>query len=215
VPLALETWPPQPGEVEQVLGEALSGLEDGAEIDLVLVNEASSDPQRVTLLTALGIMYRVREEWYGLLHRLTYVTGPEEVPLDPVGAVFEGGIALEGVTIVDPTVEGGGTVRLVMSWRSPVEVRDSFSVFVHLVDAEGKLWAQADSIPGGGLLPMTAWRPGEPIVDRFAVSLPPDTPPGEYTVRVGIYNPTNSLRLPLLEGNGGGDYAIIGVVRVR
>ena len=42
-----------------------------------------------------------------------------------------------------------------------------------------ELVAQYDAVPGGGVLPMTTWIPGEIIHDRFAILLPYDLAPGD------------------------------------
>jgi hypothetical protein len=58
---------------------------------------------------------------------------------------------------------------------------------VHLVDASGRKVAQSDRQPGGVYYPSTLWRPGERLRDDHTLSLPADTPPGRYTLLVGLY----------------------------
>ena len=71
---------------------------------------------------------------------------------------------------------------------------------MHVIDSQGTLWAQHDGIPGNGLLPMTGWSPGEPVLDRIAISLPGDLPPGTYDLVAGIYQPESGLRLRVTAG---------------
>jgi hypothetical protein len=112
-------------------------------------------------------------------------------------------------------VRSGETVRIALRWRTDVPIQDSFHVFTHLIDANDTLIAQHDGIPGGGLYDMTSWQPGKPVIDHFAVAIPPDTPPGELTIRVGIYRPDNGLRLRVVDAaNAGPDYVIVGRTQV-
>ncbi len=214
VPLAVGRWPLDVTSAEATL-EALNLGTDGDRVAVVLVDEAHSDPARALALALDHHLYRVSEAWYGLLHHQTYLTGPSDPPLTPVGAQFEGAITLEAVALLDRHARPGAAVRVALVWRSAASVQDSYHVFAHLVDAGGTLWAQHDGVPGGGLYPMTTWQPGEPITDRFAILLPPDLPPGDYRLWVGIYHPASRLRLPVTAGEDAGpDYALAGQVEV-
>jgi hypothetical protein len=45
-----------------------------------------------------------------------------------------------------------------------------------------------ESIPANGTAPTTAWPVNAVQLDPHRIDLPPDLPPGEYTVSVGLYN---------------------------
>jgi hypothetical protein len=211
VPMAVDRlpipfWPPTADRVQTELLKL--GLDvDPAPIEVVLVDEANTDPSRAISLALNRTFYRTGSEWYGLLHRLSYVGGPAVPILEPQDIQFEGGIALTQAAILDREATPGGVVRVALTWHTPVTIQDSYAVFTHIVGADETLWAQYDSVPGGGLLPMTSWQPGKRVDDRFAIRLPPDLPAGAYTVRVGIYHPDNGLRLRLIAGSDTGpDY---------
>jgi hypothetical protein len=148
------------------------------------------------------------------LHRISYVTGPVDPPYEQIDAVFEEAISLEAVSILDDEIHPGENLRLAVRWQTAVPVQDSFRVFIHLIDQGEKLWAQADSVPGGGLLPMTAWEPGQTVVDRTAIQLPADMPPRTYQVRAGIYHLDNGLRLRVTQGSPAPDYVLVGEIEV-
>jgi len=38
------------------------------------------------------------------------------------------------------------------------------------------------------------------IADSYEIPIPPEAPPGDYRIQVGIYNPENGQRLPAHEG---------------
>jgi hypothetical protein len=205
--LSLPFWPPTDDRVRGELQKLDLGP-DPTPIDVILIDETHTDPTRAVSLALDSTFYQMGSEWYGLLHHLSYVGGPAAPESEPTDIQFEGGISLTRAAILDREARPGGVVRMVLTWQTPVVVQDSYAVFTHLVGEDGTLWAQYDSIPGGGLLPMTSWQPGELINDRFAIQLPPDMPAGIYTMSIGIYHPANGLRLRVLAGsNTGPDYA--------
>jgi hypothetical protein len=71
--------------------------------------------------------------------------------------------------------------------------------FVHLLNSQGQMAAQLDWTPqdAWGPLPTTAWNPDQPVVDRQTLALPPDLPPGDYTLALGWYYPPSGERLPV------------------
>lgn len=60
-------------------------------------------------------------------------------------------------------------------------------------------------MPRGGAYPTSRWRPGEVVVDTFDIALPPDLPPGEYAIEVGLYIPETGQRLGVVNGELGRD----------
>ncbi len=60
--------------------------------------------------------------------------------------------------------------------------------FFRLVDAQGRPWAEGESRPVEvENPPPEQWREGEIIVERGALNLPPDLPPGQYQLQIGFY----------------------------
>lgn len=86
---------------------------------------------------------------------------------------------------------------LTLAWEGLTEIERPYTVFTHLIAADGQLVAQTDGQPGGGAQPTNSWEVGEPIEDNYAILLPPDLPPGRYTIRVGMYTWPELARLPL------------------
>lgn len=214
VTLTPESWPMDAALAGALLADALPGV-DGAPVEVIVADEAHTDPQRNLLLALHDHLFYRDDSYFGLLHRWSAVTGPAEVPASLPGGQYENVLELTGGAILDEQVHPGGVVRVVMEWLSPVAVQDSFVVFAHVINAEGALHAQHDGVPGAGLLPMTAWTPGEPVTDRFAISLPGDLAPGEYEIRVGLYHPESGLRLAATGGSErGADYLVLGRITV-
>jgi hypothetical protein len=96
--------------------------------------------------------------------------------LEPLGSSLPG------------TARPGEPLDLTLFWRARTPLPKSYTTLVHVADAAGEVVAQADGLPAGGRRPTTSWRPGEVIVDARRLDLPPDLPPGDYTVLAGLYD---------------------------
>ncbi len=114
------------------------------------------------------------------------------------------------------SVKPGDTLHLTLYWQSLAQFDKSYTAFVHLLDAEGNIWGQRDSIPGGGELPTTSWAPGEFLTDEYAIPVMPDAPAGKYTLALGLYDAETWQRLPVRGAVGDvvGDYVVL-PIRVR
>jgi hypothetical protein len=122
-------------------------------------------------------------------------TLPEETTL--VDAQFGSNIRLHSYDLfVDPTA-----LQLTLYWQTIATPTINWFVFVHLVNASGEIVAQLDFIPAEGLRPTTGWRATEVIEDVHRLSLPPDLPPGPYTVRVGLFEPDSFERPSVTQNN--------------
>jgi hypothetical protein len=60
------------------------------------------------------------------------------------------------------------------------------------------------------------WAPGEVVVDEYEIEVQPDAPPGMHVIEVGLYDPDDLERLPVLDPSGAiGDRILLGVVSVQ
>jgi hypothetical protein len=75
-------------------------------------------------------------------------------------------------------------------WFGLSETVANNKVFVHLLDGSGTVVAQHDGDPGGGFTPTSRWMRGELVPDRHRLYLPPSLPPGDYTLKAGMYAAT-------------------------
>lgn len=105
----------------------------------------------------------------------------------------------------------GSMLHLQLNWRALTNIKDDYKVFAHLIDAQGKLVAQKDGIPGNDLQPTTTWVPGEDVIDRLSLQIPADIQSHEYSLRLGLYSTSSGNRLPVDNGN---DYFLIPGLRV-
>ena len=75
-----------------------------------------------------------------------------------------------------------------------------YTVFAHIVDQEGAIWAQRDSVPVAGGRPTSTWQPGEIIEDEYEMIIAVEGPREGYTAKVGLYDPSTGMRLMLPDG---------------
>jgi len=124
----------------------------------------------------------------------------EAQPQERVAAVFG-----EVIELIGYDASGNeANLELTLYWRSLVPVTADYDVFIHVVDADGAILAQADRQPLNSLAATSVWQPGDVARDPYVIPLPPDLP-GDTAVRVGLYLRETGARLPV----NGGDFVQI------
>jgi mannosyltransferase len=118
----------------------------------------------------------------------------------------EGGCTIEErrdagryVSVVEP---GSCTVHLTLYWQPSDLVDADYTVFTHIVGADGQILAQQDNRPQNGGFPTTDWFPGDVIPDEYTLTLPADATPGSYALEVGMYILQTGVRPEALDGDG-------------
>jgi hypothetical protein len=92
---------------------------------------------------------------------------------------------------------------LTLYWETLAEIPEDYTVFVHVVDEQGKTVAQSDSPPRGGAYPTSYWQEGETIPDEHCLGFPSDVIPGSYRVFAGMYLLETMQRVPVFDASGG------------
>jgi hypothetical protein len=101
------------------------------------------------------------------------------------------------ITPKQTTFQPGTTIFLELFWLPLHKTLTPMTIFVHLIDEYSlSPVAQEDSPPQDGKTTTTTWKPTYPIRDVYTLSIPPDAPPGIYTIYTGMYDPTTGDRLP-------------------
>jgi 4-amino-4-deoxy-L-arabinose transferase-like glycosyltransferase len=141
------------------------------------------------------------------------------------GVMWQGKHIVPGAPGVVPITAAvhsdNNTIRIVLLWHALERVGRNWTVFVHLVDAEGNIVAEHNSIPQQGQYPMPLWAAGDWLRDMHPLDVPPDLPPGTYRLRVGLYlpwqrDPQQGHRQQVWNraGEHVGDFAEVGELRV-
>jgi hypothetical protein len=128
-------------------------------------------------------------------------------PAQPLRAEFGGRIRLLGCDLSPTSLRSGDTVTMQLYWQATTKMYRPYTAFVHLLGptnpaTNGPLWAQDDHQPGHIVYMTERWLPGEIVLDRFQFTVPDDTPPGEYTVTTGFYDPVTLQRLDRSDAQG-------------
>ena len=118
--------------------------------------------------------------------------------LTPLPANLGGNFAILGVDAQPEALTPGATAIVTVAWRALAPTATDYSVFIHLVDDEGLIVAQRDTMPGGGLRPTSQWQPGEVRVERYRVPIPATAyTPDHGRWAVGLYSSQTGARLPV------------------
>ncbi len=160
---------------------------------------------------------------------------PPQTVLDSAAANFDSRVALMGARAcarqcldlsdfhdqAGLEVRAGQSIEVWLDWRVLQRTEESYKAFVHLITAGNQLVAQGDYYtPMGGAFPSSLWIPrwieGQTFSDPYWLVVPPDLPPGEYAIEIGLYGLTSLRRAPIFDhaGSLAGDRVILGAVQV-
>lgn len=144
--------------------------------------------QPVRQATLAGMSVHQYKQWTVL---------PDEMALKPQ-AGFGEIVELVGHQVWLPPEPDALTIWLY--WRPLRQTTAQYKVFVHLSGAANTpLWSQDDRYPQNGRISTTDWSLAAIYRDVYSVPLS-SVPAGDYTLRVGWYNPDTNERLPLPTG---------------
>jgi hypothetical protein len=144
-----------------------------------------------------------------------------EVPSigNPLAARYGEVVSLLGYDLEEDEVAPGDVLHLTLYWQAQQEMDVSYTVFVHLLDAQNRILGQQDSVPGRGQYPTTGWLEGEVVEDEYEIPVDPSAPFGEYLIEVGLYDAAQPgyPRLPVLDDQGQviGDRVLVREVKIK
>lgn len=149
---------------------------------------------------------------------LFVMAGASEQMQHSLQATLGDRIELVGYSLSSTKVNAGDTLLLSLYWKAMDRVEKPYTVFTHLLDGENRVQAQMDGQPVGGTYPTTAWEVGEGVRDNYGLEIPPETPPGEYILEVGMYYLPTLERLPVRAASGRrieGDRIVLETIQVK
>jgi hypothetical protein len=132
-------------------------------------------------------------------------------PQVPLEANLDNQVRLLGYDL-EGQFMAGDTLHLSLFWEALSPPSKDYTVFVHLMGEDGQIWGQQDSQPVTGYYPTSRWTQGEFIRDQYHLTIKEGAPAGLYTLQVGMYDASTSLRLPVLDEEGlpVGDTVVLG-----
>ncbi len=165
-----------------------------------------------------GNAYHTFSEWYGENTVLSFYVSdePQEAAADqrPV-ARFGEWLDLESVALSPGPLEAGwGVVAADLTWRVSERPGERYHVALRLVDETGRVWAQRDSTPDGGLAHFFEFPLDELRLDRHGLLVPAGTPPGDYQITLRVYRSQDIAVLPATFEGGSGGEVTLGTVRI-
>jgi hypothetical protein len=146
----------------------LAWRDPGTFSDLRLMNDAGFDSNAILVdaATLLDKRYEPPEPEY------------------PVEAKWES-IALEGYSLSEVDFSPGEALTATFVWDAIHPMDDNWLYTVQLFSADGDFITQADGVPEG--YPPTAWIVNRRFADSRTLTIPEDTPPGDYWLYIGWY----------------------------
>jgi hypothetical protein len=111
-------------------------------------------------------------------------------------------MTLAGYDLKPDSIRSGERLNLSLYWKANGSTAVDYSIFVHVVDADGQIRYQQDGPPVSGNAPTSWWRPGDLLRDDRELSIPDDLPSGSYLLELGVYDSASGTRLPLYDEKG-------------
>jgi len=133
---------------------------------------------------------------------------PPRPPQFPYATTWDTGVALTGYDLA----QSATAISMTLYWQALPATSDlphSVKRFVHAVDANQQIVAQSDSdLEDGGVAPRL-WQPGEYVLDRVILTIPPGK--SVSALYAGLYDPDSGNRLPVEapEGSRAADSRVI------
>jgi len=143
---------------------------------------------------------------------------------------FANGITLQGYQVLDEQgetrlvatskrtyrliLEPGDEFTLSLYWQAEQPTAVAYTVFTHLIAADGFNRVGQDNQPVWGSYPTTEWQLGETVTDKYTLTIPDGTPPGDHRLHVGWYDSASGERVKVVDTEA--DFVELGVeVRVE
>ena len=123
-------------------------------------------------------------------------TAPAQ-PEHAVDALYGERVRLRGYDLPLQTIVAGQQAPLTLHWEALGPLPADYTVFIHLISADGATIGQGDGPPLAGEYPTSYWAAGELLRDEHVLTVNADAPPGRARLLVGLYNPATGQRLPL------------------
>ena len=115
---------------------------------------------------------------------------------------FDDSIALETFRASPAAYPFGAEMALDFNWAALAQPAKDYTLFLHLVDQAGNTLSGNDRPLTEGYYPSSLWQAGEQIAHHQTLPMPATLPAGDYTVRIGLYDPATGERLPITDAAG-------------
>ncbi|HFQ95818.1 MAG TPA: hypothetical protein ENK30_04525 [Anaerolineae bacterium] len=187
--LGFATEQPLRAETENLLKW---GLARGGTLYLVTAGLPPADPANGVEQWLNAHAYRADDRWFDDFRLLHYGTASPTHALTATGAWGEPpGLELVAARVSHRQARAGQVISLELDWRK-VDELPPLHLFVQLLPPAPPPIAQYDAA-----FPTDAWPDSAMTTTRVGLWVPPDVPPGDYTLIAGWYDPATGQRLPI------------------
>ncbi|MEZ4659888.1 MAG: hypothetical protein R2911_20225 [Caldilineaceae bacterium] len=118
-------------------------------------------------------------------------------PQFPLAVELANGVTLLGYDLDKSAYLPGEKLYLGLYWQAPESALKPYTVFVHIVDSQGRLATNWDTPPCSTTCPTDTWLPHENLRDPYQILLPADWDPGVYTLMIGMYDSATGVAVAL------------------
>jgi len=138
------------------------------------------------------------------------------VPPGAARMLLSFGVArLVGYEIDRHTAVPGESVKVTLYWEPLSRITRNLVSYVHVIDRQAKLVAEASAVPGAGRFPTTSWQPGQLITDTYALTISPTVQaPLLASVEAGLFDPQKYQFIQAIDEAGRPAGSVITTVRI-
>lgn len=122
---------------------------------------------------------------------LWFCNGADFVPI----AEFAEGVELIGARLPERIQN---PLHATLLWHAETVIAQDYTVFFHVVNADGAIIGQWDQPPDAGAMPTASWAPGAILDDNYRIPLQQAALRRPIHLLVGMYDPNTGERLPVL-----------------
>ncbi len=169
------------------------------------------DPDGEVQNTLNRYAYPISAQWVDSVQLRRYATPTTVAPAQAVDVAFGDHITLESVALSTRTLAPQSALQVRLHWSTSAPLQQRYKVFLHLLDADGRLVVQRDSEPADGRAITPLWAVDDVIVDPHALAIGA-LPAGPYQLIVGLYD-LNQPDVRLMTDTG--DHHSIGTITIE
>ncbi len=122
-------------------------------------------------------------------------------PEYPVQYLLDDHIMLQGYDW-SGVIACGAPLTVTLYWQARNTIPQNYTVFVHVITADGVMLVQNDGPPRNGWYPTSFWQAGDVILDARRLDIPEQLPNQTVHINVGMYRPDDLTRLSVYDGAG-------------
>jgi lipoteichoic acid synthase len=112
-----------------------------------------------------------------------------------IEATFGDSVRVIDYSVDPPVIEPGGRTVISTTFQVVKAPPPTWNLFMHLESPSGLF--NADHVPAEGTYPVSQWRTGDFVKDRFVFTTRPAAELEDYTVRIGFWDRANGRRAPV------------------